>query len=195
MATAVADTEDGAVIRPLRVLTALIKEELHLAEQAGMPHVRKAAALLIEVRDAHYQGRVEDFYKWADSEFNRSKATLRRWINLVSDETKSRRRFESLREQQRHRGHITPTSGRSFRKPDWHEAVDDSAERARREMNRIRDIELTRQQERDADHKLALRLIDIGYKVLAKELHSDKGGPPGAMTRLNRVRDRLKGCA
>ena len=55
--------------------------------------------------------------------------------------------------------------------------------------------DLTRKQERDAEQKLALRLIDIGYKVLAQTLHPDKGGSRDAMARLNRVRDRLKECA
>jgi hypothetical protein len=31
---------------------------------------------------------------------------------------------------------------------------------------------------------LGLRLIDIGWKVLARELHPDKGGSREAMTRL-----------
>lgn len=42
---------------------------------------------------------------------------------------------------------------------------------------------------------LGLRLIDIGYKTLAKELHPDMGGSQDAMARLNRVRERLKAGA
>jgi hypothetical protein len=45
---------------------------------------------------------------------------------------------------------------------------------------------------RASRRKLALRLIDIGFKILDKELHPDKGGSRNAMARLNRVRDRLK---
>jgi hypothetical protein len=52
---------------------------------------------------------------------------------------------------------------------------------------------MTRREERKAEAQLGLRLIDIGYKVLARELHPDKvGGSREAMTRLNRVKDRLK---
>jgi hypothetical protein len=48
-------------------------------------------------------------------------------------------------------------------------------------------------QERDAERKLLHRTVDIGYKVLAKELHPDKlSGDKTAMTRLNRVRDKAK---
>lgn len=50
-------------------------------------------------------------------------------------------------------------------------------------------------QEREAQRTLALRLIDIGYKVLAKELHPDAGGSKDAMARLHIVRDRLKSHA
>ena len=49
-----------------------------------------------------------------------------------------------------------------------------------------------RLQEDRERHKLGLRLIDIGWKRLAAELHPDKGGSHADMARLNRVRDRLK---
>jgi hypothetical protein len=39
---------------------------------------------------------------------------------------------------------------------------------------------------------LARHVIDLGYRVAAKELHPDKvGGSGEAMTRLNAVRERL----
>jgi DnaJ-class molecular chaperone len=41
-------------------------------------------------------------------------------------------------------------------------------------------------------YKLAMQLIDIGYKALATKFHPDKGGSRDAMSRLNEVRDRLK---
>ncbi len=77
-------------------------------------------------------------------------------------------------------------------KQSWHEPVKQTVERAKREAERIREEELTRAQEREAERTLALRLIDIGFKVLSKELHPDRGGSRDAMQRLNRVRDRLK---
>lgn len=46
--------------------------------------------------------------------------------------------------------------------------------------------------ERKAQRDLALRVIDVGYKALARELHPDAGGSPDAMARLNVVRDHLK---
>jgi hypothetical protein len=45
-------------------------------------------------------------------------------------------------------------------------------------------------------HDLALKLIDIGYKALARELHPDHaGGSDDMMKHLHHVRDRLKQCA
>ena len=53
-----------------------------------------------------------------------------------------------------------------------------------------------RQQERDLERRLALKLIDIGYRVLATQLHPDRrGGSTEAMARLNNVRRRLKDAA
>jgi hypothetical protein len=41
-------------------------------------------------------------------------------------------------------------------------------------------------------HALATRLIGIGYKELAAELHPDKGGSHDGMARASKVRDRLR---
>ena len=102
-------------------------------------------------------------------------------------------RFGNFSEFMREEGG-DPGYGRVIRKPGWHESVKESIDHAKREAVRAREENLTRQQEREADQKLALRLIEIGFKVLAKELHPDRGGSREAMTRLNRVRDRLKQC-
>jgi hypothetical protein len=43
-----------------------------------------------------------------------------------------------------------------------------------------------------AVNELARKVIDIGYRVLAKEAHPDKGGSTETMRRLNAVRRRLR---
>jgi hypothetical protein len=48
---------------------------------------------------------------------------------------------------------------------------------------------------RDAEMRLGLQLIDIGYKILAREMHPDRGGSREEMVRLNLVRERLKTSA
>jgi hypothetical protein len=42
------------------------------------------------------------------------------------------------------------------------------------------------------DYALGLRLIDIGYKAVARQCHPDLGGSAEQMARLNVVRERLK---
>jgi hypothetical protein len=49
-----------------------------------------------------------------------------------------------------------------------------------------------RAQEHALQRELAIKLIDIGYKVLSTKLHPDKGGSAEAMSRLNAVRKLLK---
>jgi hypothetical protein len=51
----------------------------------------------------------------------------------------------------------------------------------------IKDLE-----RRLAQRELSRRIVDAGYRALAKELHPDKGGSQEAMARLNRARDHLK---
>jgi hypothetical protein len=53
----------------------------------------------------------------------------------------------------------------------------------------------TRADEVKLHREIALELIDVGFKALATRLHPDRGGSKEAMTRLNRVRDELKGVA
>lgn len=65
--------------------------------------------------------------------------------------------------------------GEQFRQPSkWEAKVID--QRARRE----------------AEAKLGLRLVDVGYKALARNLHPDRGGSEKEMALLNRARDHLK---
>jgi len=59
------------------------------------------------------------------------------------------------------------------------------AVRASQERQKIRAAEQKLKQE------LARKIIQVGYRVLARELHPDLGGSKDAMTRLNEVRGRL----
>ncbi len=53
----------------------------------------------------------------------------------------------------------------------------------------------TRDDEVKLHRDMALELVDVGFKALATRLHPDRGGSKEAMSRLNRVRDELKGLA
>jgi hypothetical protein len=63
---------------------------------------------------------------------------------------------------------------------------------SREEYQRLSEAAKKQTQERRAKYELGLELIDRGYKSLAKELHSDKGGTDEAMARLNDVRNHLR---
>ena len=194
------------VARPLSTLASLIKAKLKeaedIAEAASRPYWVEVGELLIEAKPQF--DTVAEFDKWCRRQFGFGyKQAQGTYIKLVTYETGSGRgqkpQGTTLSEAIRsvggtprgHHGYQPRTQNPN----DWRPQIDDIAERARREAERVRDEELTRQQERDEERKLAMRLIDIGYKVLAKELHPESGGSRDAMSRLNRVRDRLKAHA
>ena len=196
MTSQVATQDEREVARPLKVLEELIKNDIANGEVAGRPHYEAAAEKLIEARDGHFQGRSLEFYQWAERQFGKSKTTIMGWIAFRSSE--HHKSFKN-----KHQFRITPQErGGQGKKPqptvtrsEWAAPVSEVAQRARDEARRLLlEESLTRKQEQEAERKLALRLIDIGFKVLARELHPDKGGSREAMARLNRVRNRLKEC-
>jgi hypothetical protein len=101
--------------------------------------------------------------------------------------------FSSLSEFERETGRRPPGYNTfASHKPAWQEPVREVISRVDTATLNLKREELKRQEEREAQRKLALQLIDIGYKVLARTLHPDKGGSREAMARLNAVRERLK---
>ncbi|HLJ21488.1 MAG TPA: hypothetical protein VKU84_14875 [Stellaceae bacterium] len=187
---ATAEAERGEA-RSLAILVPLIKEDFAQAEQAGMAYYHAAGEKLAEAR-THFANDAKGFYAWAEKAFGKKTTQIRTYMALgapsANNSFKSLRHFESegLKRQSQ--------AARSRMHREWTAPVDTIADKAREEQRRLQDAEmLSRQQEREAEGRLGLRLISIGYKVLAQELHPDKvGGSRDAMTRLNRVRDRLK---
>lgn len=189
------ESKTQQVARPLHMLVPLIKKDIEdgreASERAGMPYYRAAGEKLAEAKPQF--SSASDFYSWANRHFGVRETQVQLYLSLSkkTENALAAAPFTSLDDfKRRHLGRDRPSSGRVAR--DWQPDVDAAAARAKADAERIRDAELTRQQERAAEQTLALRLIEIGYKVLAKELHPDKGGSRDAMARLNRVRDRLK---
>lgn len=82
---------------------------------------------------------------------------------------------------------------------DWCALYPQVAERqtkakARRAEDRRSAADWHHPQRAEEKQELAGKLIDIGYKELAREVHPDSGGSHDEMARLNRVRERLKGA-
>ncbi len=183
------------MVRPLRVLVPLIQDDLkhgrEAAERAGMPYYQAAGEKLIE---AKIQIKHGEWGSWLDRELSISRSQADRYILYAKADVKTkftaRGEFASLREVERS---VNPNIGTG--KTAWHEQVTNIVSRVDTETLNLKREELKRQEEREAQRKLALQLIDIGYKVLARTLHPDKGGSREAMSRLNAVRERLKQSA
>ncbi len=198
METSVSTRAEGKVARPLNVLVPLIKDDLNQGreaeKQAGIPYYTAAGGKLAEAKQ---QVSASELYSWAHRHFKIRESQVQLYIRLWEHTGKARaiaRAPTSLDDFKRSLGHSRPTSGRVNR--EWGADVDNLAEKARASMERVERLHqdnMTRQQEREAERALALKLIDIGYKVLAKELHPDKmGGNRAAFQRLAIVRDRLR---
>jgi hypothetical protein len=180
------------VARPLKVLVALIKEDIkkgdEAAERAGVPYYRAAGEKMLEAKGQLAHG---EFTSWVERNFGIKDRQARRYMLLV-DTTRSVQNgrppsamtlTEAIGEQSR---------SERPRAPVWQEPVKQIMGRVDTETLNLRKAEMTRVDERNAERQLAIQLIDIGFKALATKLHPDKGGSRDAMSRLNRVRDRLK---
>lgn len=190
MTTELATKEHGQeIVRPLHVLVPLIRDDLKQAERAGMPFKRAAGEKMIEAKGQLEHG---EFEGWLRRNFNIGRRQAAEYMNLARAtrhiEKGSALPFSSIRETVRE-----TRNNPNYGKPaEWQGEAKEHIQRAQAEAERLRSESLSRQQERDAERKLALQLIDIGFKALASKLHPDKGGSRDAMGRLNRVRARLK---
>jgi hypothetical protein len=184
--------------RPLSTLAGLIKKDLDDGNQAsraaGIPYYRAAGEKLLEAKAQLSQG---EFLKWVDRNFHVGKRQAQEYMLLASTTISINKRAAapptSLSDFQRSIGRNRPSTGRVSR--DYQQPIDDIIAKVNlKQLSRDND-ELERAEERRAQNRLALQLIDIGYKALASKLHPDKGGSRAAMARLNAVRDQLKNCA
>ena len=197
--------------RHSKELAPLIKEQVEMgdlaAEEAGMPFYREAGGLLEEARlSKKIAGEYsEDWFE----EYCRANTKTRRfpegrgvdacgrWIRAHREKVAA---LEHTTKKGKSRPHGGPrlsntldelrgqsSTGRVFR--EWTAPVDDLADMARRQQARAAE---DRETEQKRKQQLARKLIDIGFKVLAKELHPDKmGGSNEAMVRLSEVRKAL----
>lgn len=178
--------ESREVARPLKVLVPLIKDELAAGDRAGMAHYRKAGEMLNEAKAQVEHG---EWTNWVINNFRLSLTTANVYMRLAREPEKKGNLF--FANQTEFIRTTAPDYNKHVSSQPWHEpvkqAMDDPAlvERLRQDTQRRTD-------ESKMARDLGLKLIDIGYKVLATKLHPDKGGSKTAMERLNYVRDRLK---
>ena len=172
------------VARPLRVLVPLIKADLEHAVEAGMPYYTTAGEKMIEARE---QMTAAEFDAWCQRNFKVGRRQAIEYMNLARHNSGSgASRFTSFRDV------ISKTRNNpNYGKPAaWHTPVKEAISRVN--VDALKQDALAKQEERALQRKLALSLIDIGFKALASKLHPDKGGSREAMVRLNRVRELLQ---
>jgi hypothetical protein len=196
MSTLAVNEGNRQVACPLAALVRLIKEDLahgdEAAKSAARPYYTAAGEKMLEAKGQMQRG---EFTGWIKRNFDCGIRNAQLYMSVAratldlekrngvshSDDTSFR---EAIRKH---------TGNTNFGKPaTWRGEIDDKVKQAQEQAKRLRDEELTRQQEREAERKLAIQLIDIGFKALASKFHPDKGGSRDAMSRLNRVRYRLK---
>src|SRR5271166_1054988 len=177
------------IMRPVKVLIPLIRADLKAGHAAGMEYFRAAGEKMLEAKPQLNCG----FATWVKTTFNLGYTQAQEYIALYlatqGKQNSAIAEFRNLDEFLRYRGRNRPSAGRVRR--DYQPDIDKIAARARAAAEaeaRRSNERVTLAQERKSQMKLLLKLIDIGYKVLAKELHPDKGGSTDAMTRLQTVR-------
>lgn len=183
---AVPEMTSQEVARPLRVLVPLIKEELYAGQAAGLEHYRRAGEMLREAKEQVGHG---GWGAWLKRNFHLSDRTAHRYMLLARKEeahnsTPASERYATLSE--------ATDVPRPHHQPAWHKPVQQTT--ARMNLDRLIQERQGREAERQLVRKLAVQIVDIGYKVLATKLHPDKGGSSEGMARLVRARDMLRGA-
>ena len=172
--------------RPLKVLVPLIKQDLadgaEAAKAAGMHYYIAAGRKLAEAK-AQLHGM--SWGDWLTKNFHLTQSTARDYMKAAAkaDGGEHFSTMNQVRGDRRRFGHA----------PDWTHDVKET-------LRGFDTEEFTRHtagldKEQKLEEELGLKLIDIGYKVLAVQMHPDKGGTDEGMQRLNKVRDHLKEAA
>jgi hypothetical protein len=185
----------------VEALGAYAKEQLDLgdqaADEAAEPYRFRAIDALDKARPSVRARGDETVEEYEARVTNRASGTIRAWrrardnkLQLIEDARTTRKSGGASPLPTSIRG-LTGQSqtGQSHMRREWTPEVDAQAKHAFREQ--VEKTIETRAQEATAEKALAKRLIDIGYKVLAKELHPDAGGNREAMQRLSEVKRRL----
>lgn len=181
MTSALAAKVKGPISRPVKVLVPLIQEELAAGDSAGLEHYRNAGEMLLEARE---QVAAFKWTRWLSQNFTMSRTQAWRYMKLAERGRSGAGTLtdaigEKNRDTRRHVGRWQPIG-------EFTAGVN---------VDRLGQERQARDEEVRLHRKLAIELIDIGYKALATRLHSDHGGSDAAMRRLNKVRRELKAVA
>jgi hypothetical protein len=192
--TVLAKNSDRQLAHSLNEIPPLIKERLGRIEEAQKDYndltlqdKKEIGELLVEAKEQVKHG---EWGPWLRKNFKWGITTAYEYMRLAQISPRGNLAKTTLADVLRK--HVNPNHDKP---PAWKEEIKQQTIRAYREMKQFQLQERSRREEREAERKLALRLISIGYKVLSVELHPDKGGSHETMRRLNAVRNRLKEAA
>lgn len=197
MTTSLARNSDRQLAHSLDEIPPLIKERLQRIDseqrnfdEMTLPDKQEIGNLLIEAKAQLKHG---EWGPWLRKNFKWSQSTAWKYGTFA---THSPDKF-SRKNMPKTMVEVLREHSNSFRDrtPEWKEDVREQMKRAQQELLEFQKYERSQREERDAERKLGLRLINIGYKILAAELHPDVGGKHELMRRLNAVRNRLKEAA
>lgn len=176
--------EPKAMLRPLKVLVSLIKEDITngdaAAQRAGMPYYRAAGEKLLEAKAQVPRG---EWMNWLSQNFELHYNQANVYMNLAS-------KFTARSELPRTISEFETPHREPGHKPQWHAPVKNIFEGISHEQF-IAQID-NKMNEKKLRKQMALELIDAGFKMLALKLHPDKGGSDEAMRRLTEVYQELK---
>jgi hypothetical protein len=186
--------KEERIARPLGVLIPLIRKDIKEMEAAG----RKAAEIATvsfkiaigeKLIEAKTQLNHKEWHRWLEHNFTLSRMSANLFIRMAGVEKSNVNRDLHLSQSEFIRRNLTPSHGRSAGwLPEMKERID------RVNVEQLTKPVADEEVEDKLERKLALDLIDIGYRALAAKLHPDKGGSKDGMSRLNTVRENLKAC-
>lgn len=202
MTTAITKRNNEQITRPLKALVPPIKRNLYDLENSGKPYRYKIGRDLLEAREHHEElkkaggwvawleknfamarSTAENFMAFYESALNRAKRSGARGAHFKTQQAESEAYEEFAKRGDKHR----------------HKSRRDHRERSETIGAIVGGIDADiyaqkladRQEEIELRRDLAEKLVEAGFRLLAKELHPDKGGSNELMRRLKAVREAL----
>lgn len=191
------------IMRSLKVLVPLIKRDLYQIDRyrkQSDPYRLAAGEKLVEAKGNHQDlKKVGGWGAWLEKNFTLSRASAERYMDFFESEVrKARRRGTAHSEHFETQQDEAEAYTEFLNKGDVHGRG--SGKKAKATIGAIvggidADIYAQKLQDRQTEitlrRELAEKLVEAGFRLLAKELHPDKGGSGELMRRLKAVKEAL----
>jgi hypothetical protein len=195
IAMATQETTNQAVARPLKVLVQLIKQDIEkaaeVANEAASPYYQSIGEKLIEAKSN--KERKGSWVYYVKQQFNISQVAAWYWMDYAEQAKIITHGYDFTFAEYRRLKRKPPkvetksetktgaeTNTSSTDGAAGNKGLSDDARRAAAKL------------EEEQTRKMALKIIDTGYKVLSKRLHPDVGGDAMDFNRLKTATTQLK---